>query len=53
MSGPKRKPQPGSDQLDQWRRAIAANNAAKRNRRGRRTGPQITGIVIKPAKEKP
>jgi hypothetical protein len=37
---------------DEWKRAVAANNAAKRNRRGRRPKPAIIGVVIMPKEEK-
>jgi hypothetical protein len=38
-------------ELDQWRKANAANARAKRNRRGRRQPPPITGIRIYPGRQ--
>jgi hypothetical protein len=35
-----------ADQVQRWKAAVAARNAAKRRQRWKRPGPQITGIRI-------
>ena len=42
--------QPGADQVQAWKRAIAERNKAKRRGRWKRPGPAITGYVIHAAR---
>jgi hypothetical protein len=37
-----------ADQVARWKAAVAAHNAAKRRRRLKRPGPQVTGVRIPP-----
>jgi hypothetical protein len=39
------------EQRAAWRKAIADLRKAQRNRRGRRPGPQVTGVVKLPGTE--
>jgi hypothetical protein len=39
---------PGTDQIQAWKRAIAQHNKQKRRNRWKRPSPAITGYVIMP-----